>query len=226
MDDLPLLHHRGVRRVFGWVRVPDPTSFGRWRRRSGRAMFPLLDTLLWRMVLQRWALAGGRRDITVRLHHPHQRGRGQATGRKGGPVLQLCGNHEQGNWDVCGDPNQRRNSCVSIQESSSVPSPRGRIRRSPSTQREGNTPMRLAPRVAVPILFLAILAVSGFTTEEPVATAADELSAVTIVTDMDVRTAHKLTRPMVTCTGPVATDAPEAAQRRLDYYRCGHSLLF
>ena len=29
MDELPLLDCRGVRRVFGWVRVPDPTTFGR-----------------------------------------------------------------------------------------------------------------------------------------------------------------------------------------------------
>lgn len=85
-------------------------------------------------------------------------------------------------------------------------------------QRERNTPMRLAPRVAVPILFLATLAVSGFTTQEPAATAADELPAVTVVTDMDVRTARKLARPIVTCTAPLANDAPEAAQRRLDYY--------
>ena len=68
MNDLPLLHHRGVRRIFGWVRVPDPTTFGRWLRRSGPAMVPLLDTLLWRMVRQRWALAGGApKKLTVMM---------------------------------------------------------------------------------------------------------------------------------------------------------------
>ena len=29
MDDLPLLERRCVRRIFGWVRVPDATTFGR-----------------------------------------------------------------------------------------------------------------------------------------------------------------------------------------------------
>lgn len=59
MDDLPLLDRRGVRRIFGWVRVPDPTTFGRWLRRASGRMVPLLDEFLWRMVRQRWALAGG-----------------------------------------------------------------------------------------------------------------------------------------------------------------------
>lgn len=59
MDDLPLLERRGVRRIFGWVRVPDPTTFGRWLRRTAGRMVPLLDALLWYMVRRRWALAGG-----------------------------------------------------------------------------------------------------------------------------------------------------------------------
>jgi len=59
MTDLRLLDRRGVRRIFGWVRVPHPTTFGRWLRSSGERMVPLLDELLWRMVRQRWALAGG-----------------------------------------------------------------------------------------------------------------------------------------------------------------------
>ena len=40
MDDPPLLERRGVRRIFGWIRVPDPTTFGRWLRRAGRAHGP------------------------------------------------------------------------------------------------------------------------------------------------------------------------------------------
>ncbi|MDE0083325.1 MAG: hypothetical protein OXT72_11830 [Gammaproteobacteria bacterium] len=50
---------RGVRRILGWVRVPDPTTFGCWLRRASRLMVPLLDELLWRMVRQRWALRAG-----------------------------------------------------------------------------------------------------------------------------------------------------------------------
>ena len=58
MDDLPLLDCRGVRRIFGWTRVPDPTTFGRWLRRAGTYMVPLLDKVLWTMVRRRWALGG------------------------------------------------------------------------------------------------------------------------------------------------------------------------
>ena len=59
MDDLPLLDRRGVRRIFGWARVPNPTTFGRWLRRAAERMVPLLDALLWHMVRRRWAHAGG-----------------------------------------------------------------------------------------------------------------------------------------------------------------------
>ncbi|WP_419166599.1 transposase [Candidatus Palauibacter sp.] len=59
MDDLPLLDRRGVRRIFGWARVPHPATFGRWLRCSAAVMSPLLDELLWRMVRRRWEMAGG-----------------------------------------------------------------------------------------------------------------------------------------------------------------------
>ena len=59
MDDLPLLERRGVRRIFGWARVPHPATFGRWLRGSAAVPSPLLDELLWRMARRRWELAGG-----------------------------------------------------------------------------------------------------------------------------------------------------------------------
>ena len=59
LDDLPLLERRGIRRLFGWVRVPDPTVFGRWLRRAGDVLVPLLDELLWSIVRRRWAALGG-----------------------------------------------------------------------------------------------------------------------------------------------------------------------
>ena len=59
LDDLPLLEHRGIRRLFGWIRVPDPTIFGRWLRRAGSVLVPLLDELLWHVVRRRWAAVGG-----------------------------------------------------------------------------------------------------------------------------------------------------------------------
>ncbi|HER19660.1 MAG TPA: hypothetical protein ENO14_01285, partial [Chromatiales bacterium] len=59
LDDLPLLERRSIRRLFGWVRVPDPTIFGRWLRRAGPVLVPLLDELLWYLVRRRWAATGG-----------------------------------------------------------------------------------------------------------------------------------------------------------------------
>jgi len=59
IDDLPLLERRHVRRLFGWVRVPDPTVFSRWLRRAGSVLVPLLDELLWYVVRRRWAATGG-----------------------------------------------------------------------------------------------------------------------------------------------------------------------
>lgn len=58
MDDLSLLERRGVRRIFGWIRVPDATTFGRWLRQASERMIRFSDELLWRMARQRWALAG------------------------------------------------------------------------------------------------------------------------------------------------------------------------
>lgn len=46
IDDLPLPDRRGVGRIFGWVRVPDPTTAGRWLRRASGWMVLLLDELL------------------------------------------------------------------------------------------------------------------------------------------------------------------------------------
>jgi hypothetical protein len=68
IDDLPLLERRGVRRLFGWVRVPDPTSFGRWLRRAGKVLVPHLDELLWYVVRRRWSAArGAPRALTLIL---------------------------------------------------------------------------------------------------------------------------------------------------------------
>ena len=53
------IDRRGVRRIFGWARVPHPATFGRWLRGSAAVLSPLLDELLWRMVRRRWELVGG-----------------------------------------------------------------------------------------------------------------------------------------------------------------------
>lgn len=49
MDDLRLLAGRGVRRLLGWRRVPDPTTFGRFLRRGGERLAGQLDEALWTM---------------------------------------------------------------------------------------------------------------------------------------------------------------------------------
>ena len=60
IDDLSLPGRHGVRRIFGRVRISDPTTFGRWLRPASGRMVPLLAELLRRMVRQRWApLPGG-----------------------------------------------------------------------------------------------------------------------------------------------------------------------
>lgn len=59
LDDLPLLERRGIRRLFGWVRVPDPTIFGRRLRRAGAVLVPVLDELVRHVVRCRWAANGG-----------------------------------------------------------------------------------------------------------------------------------------------------------------------
>jgi hypothetical protein len=58
MDDLRWLAGRGIRRLFGWQAVPDPTTFGRWLRRGGERLAGRLDGVLWQMVRARWAVAG------------------------------------------------------------------------------------------------------------------------------------------------------------------------
>lgn len=58
MTDLARVATRGIRRLFGWARVPDATTFGRWLRRGGEAMLTVLDALLWDLVQARWAAVG------------------------------------------------------------------------------------------------------------------------------------------------------------------------
>jgi hypothetical protein len=67
MDDLRLLSGRGLRRLFGWQGVPDPTTFGHWLRRGGDRLAQQLDRLLWQMVRSRWAAAGVPRSVMLVL---------------------------------------------------------------------------------------------------------------------------------------------------------------
>lgn len=67
MDDLAHLEARGVARCFGWRTVPDATTFGRWLRRAGDALLPVLDDLTWYLVRTRWAAVGVPAAVTVLL---------------------------------------------------------------------------------------------------------------------------------------------------------------
>ncbi len=58
MDDLRRLAGRGVRRLFGWKAVPDPTTFGRFLRRGGERLARQLDEVLWQVVRARWIQEG------------------------------------------------------------------------------------------------------------------------------------------------------------------------
>lgn len=67
MEDLRLLGGRGIRRLFGWKALPDPTTFGRWLRRGGERLAGQLDAVLWQMVRARWAVAGVPRSVMLVL---------------------------------------------------------------------------------------------------------------------------------------------------------------
>src|SRR5215216_1659213 len=59
MDHLPLLESRGVQGLFGWERVVDPTSMGRFLRRAGQAGAKVVEEGLRKAVRARWEATGG-----------------------------------------------------------------------------------------------------------------------------------------------------------------------
>ncbi|HZD03336.1 MAG TPA: transposase [Longimicrobiales bacterium] len=67
LEDLRPLSRRGIRRLFGWARVPDPTTFGRWLRRAGGPLLPVLDRLIRRLVRIRWSWTGVPKAVTLVL---------------------------------------------------------------------------------------------------------------------------------------------------------------
>jgi bifunctional oligoribonuclease and PAP phosphatase NrnA len=67
MEDLRLLRGRGIRRLFGWTSIPDPTTFGRFLRRGGVRLAEQLDVLLWQAVRARWAATAVPRSVMLVL---------------------------------------------------------------------------------------------------------------------------------------------------------------
>jgi hypothetical protein len=58
LDHLDLLEERGVRELFGWEKVADPTTFGRWLRRAGERVAEVVETLTREVVELRWSACG------------------------------------------------------------------------------------------------------------------------------------------------------------------------
>jgi hypothetical protein len=58
MDHLPLLESRGVRTLFGWRAVVDPTTFGRFLRKAGEQAAKISDEVLLKAVRARWDALG------------------------------------------------------------------------------------------------------------------------------------------------------------------------
>lgn len=67
MDHLVLLGERGIRRLFGWERIPHPATFGRWLRRGGERLAGVIDGICWQAVQARWARAGVPRAVMLVL---------------------------------------------------------------------------------------------------------------------------------------------------------------
>jgi len=67
LSALRLLKRRGIRRLFGWARVPVPTTFGRWLRRAGQPVSEALDELIRRLVRRRWTRRGVPESVTLVL---------------------------------------------------------------------------------------------------------------------------------------------------------------
>lgn len=67
LDDIELFASRRVRKLFGWVSVPDPTTFGRWLRRAAPSLVPILDELLWQLVRIRWSWGRVPKAVTLVL---------------------------------------------------------------------------------------------------------------------------------------------------------------
>ena len=57
MDHLEWAEARGLRELFGWEAVPDPTTFGRWLKRYTQRKLAAVEEALRKVVLARWGKA-------------------------------------------------------------------------------------------------------------------------------------------------------------------------
>jgi hypothetical protein len=65
MDDLKQLEARGVRELFGWAAVPDPTTYGRWLRRAGDEMGKHVEAVKREAVSLRWSVVGVPKEVLL-----------------------------------------------------------------------------------------------------------------------------------------------------------------
>jgi hypothetical protein len=65
LDHLKLLEARGVRELFGWNAVADPTTFGRWLRRDGDEMGKQVEEVMREVVSLRWGVVGVPEEVML-----------------------------------------------------------------------------------------------------------------------------------------------------------------
>ncbi len=65
LDHLKQLEARGVRELFGWKAVPDPTTYGRWLRRDGDEMGKQVEEVLREVVSLRWGVVGVPEEVML-----------------------------------------------------------------------------------------------------------------------------------------------------------------
>lgn len=65
LDHLTQLEARGVRELFGWEGVADPTTYGRWLRRGGDKMGKQVETVLREVVSLRWGVVGVPEEVML-----------------------------------------------------------------------------------------------------------------------------------------------------------------
>jgi Transposase DDE domain group 1 len=65
MDHLEQLEARGVRELFGWAGIPDPTTYGRWLRRAGDEMGKHVEAVEREAVSLRWSVVGVPKEVML-----------------------------------------------------------------------------------------------------------------------------------------------------------------
>jgi hypothetical protein len=65
LDHLKQLEARGVRELFGWDAVADPTTYGRWLRRDGDEMGKQVEEVLREVVSLRWSVVGVPEEVML-----------------------------------------------------------------------------------------------------------------------------------------------------------------